>query len=337
MNISVGAGLPFIIKEIGGAMAPSLLSQMQNAINGMLASTPTIQALPMNLLINYGLVNGLTTSGGALQIGMNGTISTSNVVIPIKYPTNSVILPTISKDAGDVQFIISDYMIQCSLFALYSQNIMNIAVTNITAGNTTIDVDYKLIGVFIPEVVSLFNGEKGRITLNVTIPPTFEISSKAITIYAIAESVIYLGGTMVTDVTLQIAFQAKFSAQNGVLLGDITGYNFILTEIKSDPRIKLNASSISQLFNTVLNFATPQINSIMSVGITLPSVIGLTFKNSTIQQNEHYLVVGTSPVSTIRTIEIVQENLNKIDYDLLRDEFQKALTKEMGKVFLLGL
>lgn len=86
-----------------------------------------------------------------------------------------------------------------------------------------------------------------------------------------------------------------------------------------------------------MKFAIPQINSLLSAGFALPSVIGLTFKNSTISQNEKYIVIGTSPVSSTRTYELVQESMSRINVDLLREELQKALTKEMGKVFLLGI
>jgi hypothetical protein len=337
VNISVGAGLPYLVKEVGGAMAPSLMSQLANAINGLLTSAPIITNVTEHLFVNYGILAGLSTMNQYVMFGVNGTIYADNAVIPVVCPANPIPLPNVVLGAGDMQIIISQNVILCGIYALYSQNIMNIAVTSITP---TIPVNTQFIGVFIPEVIGIYNpSTQGKIFLNITAPPTFSISQDLITLGTVADSVITIGegaNKLVTEVSLNIQFQMEFAANNGMLQGSIKGYTFTLAIVKSGTGINPNQASLNQLFNTVIKFALPQINDILSVGFALPSYLGLTFKESRIIESSQYLVVGTSPKPSKQTTQMVIEGINKINYDLLLDEFKDSFGKAIGKTLLLG-
>ena len=341
VNMSVGAGMPFIIKEINGVMPDSLKSQLQNAINGLLAANPTQIALPlMNLLIDYGLVNSLaTTSDSYVQFGINGTVFTNNKLIPIVNPPTPVNMPGMVAGAGDMQFLVSQYVIQSSINAIYTQNLMNIAVTSIPISNTTtFPIDNKFLSVFIPELIGLYPpSTAGKISINVAAPPAFVISSTGISMGIQAQSIISVQENMIATLTMNIQAQVTMSvSSDGKLNGKIQGYTFTLKVASHDSRVNPNEASLNQLFNTVMKFAIPQLNDIVMAGIPLPVFGGLSFKQSSISQNDGYLTIGSSPVASKMTIDMVMNSLGSMDFTLLWDEILGILNKAITKTLIFG-
>ena len=308
---SISKYINYIKPAIKGLLKNTLIEQIKT--NVVKTVKEKIENLPLyiklnenNLALNYALLSIPTITNSSMEINSYGGLVNLNIKEtlnpPFILPTN---LPNFNQTGKQFQIYISDYTINTALFTLFKSDLLKIHIDpeiipeSSPIKLTTTNLKYIIVGIdevygddklcevnFKVYNISTVTFEKEFV--KIILPTEIILNVRVDNINKLSQAV-----KINTDFIFEINFQVN---ENVNISANIHTMKLSNTNIIESNVPKASGSLIEAEFN-LLSFALkPILNNfiIKNLSFELPSFEGISFGNSTIFHNEHYVEIQIS-------------------------------------------
>ena len=329
---SISQFINYIKPAIKGLLKNTLIEQIKT--NVVKAVKEKIENLPLyikinenGLALNYALLSIPKITNSSIEINSYGGLVNLNIKEtlnpPFILPTN---LPNFNETGKQLQIYISDYTINTALFTLLKSDLLKIHINpeiipeSSPIKLTTTNLKYIIVGIdevygddklcevdFKVYNTSTVNFEKEVVKI---ILPTEIILNVRIDNKNNLSQAIKINTDFVFDINFQVNENANISA-------NIHTMKLSNTKIVESNVPKASAILIEGEFN-LLSFALkPILNNfiIKNLSFELPSFEGISFGNSTIFHNEHYVEIQISLIfkfESWKTTKVFNKKMNNL-------------------------
>jgi hypothetical protein len=273
--------LPAILAIIQGNMTKETINSTETMINGLLGSIPHEVPIPTTgVAFDIGFTDSpAVTSKGYIPILINGTARCTNETSCKRYEPMPV--PPKKEEfkygKGSFQLHLSDYIFNSIFVALWQDSFLNFAITPAMVHgltNGSIELDTKLLGVFIPEIRRRYGPDK-PITLKIsaTAPPLLSINETCLSISSKTSTEMIVNLTKnstesILTANLNTEFNIFAKLSNNLIFLQIADYKFSLTSTSTIPNITVE--EVNSFFNSIFKLVIPQVNTFFEKGFPIP-------------------------------------------------------------------
>ena len=326
---SISKYINYIKPAIKGLLKNTLIDQIKT--NVVKTVKEKIENLPLyiklnenNLALNYALLSIPTITNSSMEINSYGGLVNLNIKEtlnpPFILPTN---LPNFNQTGKQFQIYISDYTINTALFTLFKSDLLKIHIDpeiipeSSPIKLTTTNLKYIIVGIdevygddklcevnFKVYNISTVTFEKE--VVKIILPTEIILNVRVDNINKLSQAV-----KINTDFIFEINFQVN---ENVNISANIHTMKLSNTKIIESNVPKATGILIEAEFN-LLSFALkPILNNfiIKNLSFELPSFEGISFGNSTIFHNEHYVEIQISLIfqfESWKTSKVFNKNM----------------------------
>eukprot|EP01104_Vermistella_antarctica_P011739 TRINITY_DN3311_c0_g1_i2.p1 TRINITY_DN3311_c0_g1~~TRINITY_DN3311_c0_g1_i2.p1 ORF type:complete len:545 (+),score=114.50 TRINITY_DN3311_c0_g1_i2:58-1692(+) len=291
-----------IKKTIEDAMQDQIKDQGNDLAKKLLATLPTVIPIDTIHEIDYGLTQEPNITETTSTTSHKGDVSwyknDSAPKCPFKPSTE---LPNYQHDSYPLQVFVSDKVLNCIGFVSYEAGALDFWVTNtsipsgVPAGllNTTF---YQLL---LPALYKQCPACNMAIQMTTRHPPIFDINPKGVDVDVLVDAGVYTEqntneGTILMEVfTLSLNVSSFFK-------GNLTGTNFTGSFFNPTFNATVVNTSIGifapEVLDTALRFLVfegvmPYLNKLVSAGVPLPVIKGISLGPSIIENHDGYFAL----------------------------------------------
>ena len=302
-----------IYSELKGALVGAIIDESDKALKQVLDKLPLYINIKDSLAIDYSLVAAPKVTNKYLVLSINGGIvdlsnpDTKSPPFPI--PES---LPDYVEKGKNGQAFISDYFLLTALRTLYLTERLNLRLkSEDISEESPIKFDTTFLDFILPGIEKLYGSNK-KVDLECSADknrtqPTISLKEKTIngTLLLFCSLEVDNEGFGIVDnydkaleITIDFGFVVNISiAQEGIISASISNAEFSNSKLISSKVPDLKIINVEKLFDLTLDIGLPIINEkiLKNATIPLPTVEGISFKDSTVEVENGYILVNINP------------------------------------------
>lgn len=255
--------------------------------------------------INYLLLSELLIKNNSLLYNSYGTLVNFNIPEtlnpPFEIPTN---LPEFDEKGKQMQIYVSDYSINSIVYTLFKSNLLNYIIEpDFVPESFPVQLDTTSLSYILSGIDEVYGkGKKCQLKLNVFQQPFLKFNENNTLLILPTEIIVnvILNDENITQAILirtNFTFEFSFTLiEQGKISENINTLKLFATEIIESNLPKASAIVIETEFNLLTFVLTPILNNFIlnNFSITFPTIEGISFNDSTLFQNEHYIAINVN-------------------------------------------
>ena len=306
LNLIKGLFLDDVIKEARKAGQDAARDALQDALDNILETFPLTQRIPETRMgIDYSLTSNPKVRSDHLELHIDGTLF--NVDTGESHPAfKPAPMPCYSSAHRYVQFYLSDYVFNTGLEALHTSHFFEYTITSaILPDDFPIELDTNTFGELLPGLKEKYPESR---------PMQFAVATSEVPHLQLTHTagtgslsgtchllVLQEDGKTLDDVVTIHAKNLTFTIEARVdppaLYGNITYVHLEDLDYYNSTIGEVPVDDLLSFFNVLIDMALPEINEmILSEGLILPTIEGISFGNAELGFDPDYLEVGVTPI-----------------------------------------
>jgi len=251
--------------------------------------------LPGGLSVDYSLIGSPKVVNNALEVSFNATLFSGETAYHTK---NTSIIPHITGSEKQIVIFLNQYVVDSLLLSLQDLNRLNFYIAGDMLNNTSpISLNTASIGLFIPALSDTYGNDK-TMDINCTSTKTpvliLNTNTSHVLFYPSCQFIVNVNETnkeVAFTVGLELNTQLFLYLEKGLLKGEIKSVGVQDLQVSQTAIGPIEGDKLKKFFNFAFSVGLPIINTMVfkNTGIELPSVAGLSFKDTDLSINQGYV------------------------------------------------
>lgn len=313
-----------IISLARGVIQQQIVEKSGEITTNLVNLLPVYVPLPgVSLAVDYSLLSDPKVENGYLVISSNGAIvdlsHPESMNPPFEIPDT---LPDYDSNGKGAQAFITDYSINTAANSLYLSGLLNVVLKpSYVPSNFPFQLNTSTMETLLPGIKNLYGDKPVNIACQATGAPFAGISASLLTAKLFETCSIYV---ILDDDSQDNAytFKTEIDASGMVIIASQGQISGSISEMSLNNSTQIfsklpeaDISVVQMMFNFATKMALPYVNDqiIKSIHISLPTVQGISFNDSTLNVNDRYIEINLNPIIVSSYLKSFLEDFRKLD------------------------
>jgi len=290
-------------KQIKDFLDETMVPQANTFLNSTLENVNLVATIPnTSISIDYSLLESPRVINNSLEVSFNATLFAGGNA---STSSDAAVIPHITGSDKQIEVFLNHYVIDSMLEALYDANYLNFYVASESVNSTSVlKLDTDSIGTFIRPLSQAYpNNSKVDIQCNSTQAPSLSLTTNSSNLDFFANCSFFVrpndtGKEEAFRVGVEVSSAVMLYLEKGMLKGEINDLNVAQLTLLATKIGPIDNDKLKNFFNFAFSFGLPIINNIVfkGSGIELPSINGLSFKDTDLLIKEGFVQLEMNPL-----------------------------------------